>query len=129
VLSPDTSASYTIVPSDPIAAVPNHGQFHVWVFDSNTGNLAGQSVLTTVKLLEPNVLNPQFRWWTLDLSTGVKLPYGWKLATSDVNLVDSGVAGLNQSSTAGVRMKLNYTATTHGVANMALVRRLLTTSQ
>src|SRR2546427_8283425 len=28
-LKPDTSASYTIVPSDPIAAVQNHGQFHV----------------------------------------------------------------------------------------------------
>jgi hypothetical protein len=124
VLTPDTSASYTIVPSDPIAAVPNHGQFHVWVFDSNTGNLAGQSMLTIAKFSDPTVLNPQFRWWTLDLSTGVKLPYGWKLAMSDVNLVDSGIVELNQNWTAGVRMKLNYTATTHGLANMALVQRV-----
>src|SRR5260370_810319 len=41
-----------------------------------------------------------------------------------VNMVDSGIAGLNQNWTAGVRMKLNYTATTHGVANMALVQKV-----
>ena len=121
-LKPDTSASYTIVPSDPIAAVQNHGQFHVWVFDSNTGNLVGQSLLTTVNLLEPTVLNPQFRWWTLDFSAGVKVPYGWKLETSGVNMVDSGMAGLDHNWTAGVRMKLNYTSTSQGLARMALVQ-------
>src|SRR6267378_4941379 len=89
LLSPDTSASYTIVPSDPNAAVQNHGQFHVWVFDSTTGNLAGQSLLTTASLLEPAILNPQFRWWTLDFSAGVKVPYGWKLETTNINMVDS----------------------------------------
>jgi len=124
ILKPDTSASYTIVPSDPVAALPNNGQFHLWVFDSTTGNLVGQSQLTTVKLSDPTVLNPQFRWWTLDLSTGVKVPYGWKLETSDVNMVDSGIAGLDQNWTAGVRMKLNYTATTQGVAYMALVQKV-----
>ena len=124
VLKPDTSASYTIVPSDPVAAVPSNGQFHLWVFDSTTGNLVGQSQLTTVKLSDPTVLNPKFRWWTLDLSTGVKVPYGWKLETSDVNMVDSGIAGLDQNWTAGVRLKLNYTATTQGVAHMALVQKV-----
>src|SRR5256712_5193994 len=124
ILKPDNSASYTIVPSDPVSAVPTNGQFHVWVFDSTTGNLVGQSQSTTVKLSDPTVLNPQFRWWTLDLSTGVKVPYGWKLESSDVNMIDSGIAGLDQNWTAGVRMKLNYTATTHGVANMVLVQKI-----
>src|SRR3989442_9349321 len=124
LLSPDTSASYTIVPSHPNAAVQNHGQFHVWVFDATTRNLAGQSMLTTASLLEPPVLNPHFRWWTLDFSAGVKVPYGWKLETTNVDLVDSGIAGLNQNFTDGVRMKLNYTTTTHGVANMALAQNV-----
>ncbi len=124
LLSPDTSASYAIVPSDPNAAVQNHGQFHVWVFDATTRNLAGQSMLTTASLLEPPVLNPHFRWWTLDFSAGAKVPYGWKLETANVDLVDSGIAGLNQNFTDGVRMKLNYTITTHGVANMALVQKV-----
>ena len=124
ILKPDTSGSYTIVPSDPVSAVPNNEQFHLWVFDSTTGNLIGQSQLTTVKLSDPTVLNPQFRWWTLDLSTGVKVPYGWKLETSDVNMVDSGIAGLDQNWTAGVRLKLNYTATTQGVAYIALVQKV-----
>src|SRR2546427_2179518 len=117
ILRPDTSASYTIVPSDPVAAVPNNGPFHIWVFDSTTGNLVGQSQLTTVKLSDPTVLNPKFRWWTLDLSTGVKVPYGWKLETSDVNMVDSGIAGLGQNWTACVRMKLNYSAPTPAQAH------------
>ena len=124
LLSPDTSASYTIVPSDPNAAVQNHGQFHVWVFDATTRNLAGQSMLTTASLLEPPVLNPHFRWWTLDFSAGVKVPYGWKLETTNINMVDSDIAGMDQNWTAGVRMKLNYTSTTQGVAHMALVQKV-----
>jgi hypothetical protein len=124
MLRPDNSASYTIVPSDPNAAVQNHGQFHVWVFDSTTGNLAGQSLLTTASLLEPTILNPQFRWWTLDFSAGVKVPYGWKLETSGVNVVNSGVAGLDHNWTLGVRMKLNYTTTTQGPAHMALIQKV-----
>src|SRR5207245_4666378 len=80
--------------------------------------------LTQDKVSDPIVMDPMFRWGTLDVSAGVKVLDGWKLETSDVKLGDCGIARLDENWTAGVRLKLNYTATTQGVAHMALVQKV-----
>ncbi len=120
-----SQASYLITAIDALAAIARGTQFRVLVYDSKTGDFAGQSKLFSADTPRPSVTNPDFRWWTLDVSTGRQVPYGWKLLLVGTQGLADGLEPSNKTSDSGVQMTLNYTSTRIGPAQLALTQRLL----
>src|SRR2546426_2104319 len=107
-LGPMSSASYIATATDGVGAVPRSTSFRVYVFDATTGSLVGQSRSLTPNIPLPALANHHFRWWTLDVGAGTKVPFGWKLTKVNVNQLTSVIQGLDQNQTTGMSLQLNY---------------------
>jgi uncharacterized membrane protein len=109
-LSPSSSASYLVTATDGLAAVPRSTSFRVYVFDVGTGNLVGESHSLRADTPLPPVANPHFRWWTLDVGAGAKVPFNWKLTKTNIEPLASVIQGLDRNQTAGIALRVNYTS-------------------
>src|SRR3989449_3967476 len=107
-LGPMSSASYIVTATDGVGAIPRSTSFRVYVFDATTGNLVGQSLALTPNIPAPTLANHRFKWWTLDLGAGTKVPFGWKLTKINVDQFASVIQGLDENKTTGISLQLNY---------------------
>jgi len=124
-LTPLSTASYLVAASDALAAVPRMASFRVYVYDANTGNLAGESLPYTANIPQPSLANPHFRWWTLDFGAGTKVPYSWKLTKTNVDTLTSVIQGLDQNHTAGISLQLNYTSSATNLERVMISQKIL----
>lgn len=124
LLQPKSEQSYLIRASDALAAVPRGTVFRILVSDRFTQQLIAESALTTSKIPSTPVVNPLFKWWTIDTATGKKIPFGWRLTVKNVDLASSGIEPLNMNGTSGLAARLNYTATDNGPAQLELSQKL-----
>jgi uncharacterized membrane protein len=109
-LGPWSSASYIITATDGVGAVPRSTSFWVYVYDTNTGNLVGQSPRLTPNIPAPALANPHFRWWTLDVGAGAQVPFGWKLTKTSIDQLTPVIQRLDKNPTTGMSLLLNYSA-------------------
>src|SRR2546422_743034 len=124
-LAPSTSASYLVTATDGLAAVPRSTSFRLYVYDAATGNLVGQSLSFRIDAPLPTLLNPHFRWWTLDVGAGEKVPFGWKLTKTNIDPLTPAIQDLDQNLTAGIRFRLNYTSSTTNIEKIMLSQKVL----
>jgi len=124
-LAPSTSASYLVTATDGLAAVPRLTSFRVYVFDVGTGSLVGQSLSFHVDAPLPSLANPHFRWWTLDVGAGAKVPFGWKLTKTNIDLLMPVIQGLGENQTTGTSLQLNYTSPIINLEKIMLSQKLL----
>jgi len=124
-LAPSTSASYLVTATDGLAAVPRSTSFRLYVYDAATGNLVGQSLSFRIDAPFPTLLNPHFRWWTLDVGAGEKVPFGWKLTKTNIDPLTPAIQDLDQNLTAGIRFRLNYTSSTTNIEKIMLSQKVL----
>ncbi len=120
-----SQASYSIVATDALAAVPRDVQFRVLVYDSIRGELAGQSKPMVADTAQLGVANPSFKWWTLDSATGRQVPYGWKLTLANSDLSAAGISPLDSNNTRGIALRLNQTSSGTKPLEIVLSQRLL----
>src|SRR2546422_2899002 len=109
-LAPSTSASYLVTATDGLAAVPRSTSFRLYVYDAATGTLVGQSLSFRIDSSTQTIQNPHFRWWTLDVGAGTKVPFGWKLTKANIDPLTPPIQALDQNQTAGISLRLNYTS-------------------
>lgn len=124
-LAPSSSASYLVSATDGLAAVPRSTSFRVYVFDAGTGNLVGESQSFRVDAPLPTIENPYFRWWTLDVSAGAKVPFNWKLNKANIDPLTTVIQGLDHNQTSGISLQLNYTTPTTNLEKIMLSQKVL----
>jgi len=124
-LAPSTSASYLVSATDGLAAVPRSTSFRLYVYDAATGNLVGQSLSFRIDTPLPTLSNPHFRWWTLDVGAGEKVPFGWKLTKTNTAPLTPAIQDLDQNSAAGISFRLNYTSSTTNIEKIMLSQKVL----
>jgi uncharacterized membrane protein len=124
-LAPSSSASYLVSATDGLAAVPLSTSFRVYVFDAGTGNLVGQSLSFRIDAPLPAIENPYFRWWTLDVGAGAKVPFSWKLARANIDPLTTVIQGLDYNQTSGMSLQLNYTSPATNVEKIMLSQKVL----
>ncbi len=124
-LAPSSTASYLVTASDALAALPRLANFRVFVYDANTGDLAGESLPYTANIPQPSLANPHFRWWTLDFGAGTKVPFSWKLTKTNVDPLTSVIQGLDQNRTAGISLQLNYTSPATNLERVMISQKIL----
>jgi len=124
-LAPSSSASYLVTATDGLAAVPRSTSFRLYVYDATTGNLVGQSLSLRIDSPLPTLANPHFRWWTLDVGAGVKVPFGWKLVKTNMDPLTPVIQGSTQNLTGGISLHLNYTSAATNLERIALSQRVL----
>ena len=124
-LSPSGTAMYIVTASDALAALPRSANFRVYVYDANTGNLAGESLPYIANIPEPTLANPHFRWWTLDFGAGTRVPFSWKLTKTNVDPLTSVIKGLDENQTAGITLQLNYTSSLTSFERVTISQKVL----
>jgi hypothetical protein len=124
-LAPSTTASYLVTATDGLAAVPRTTSFRVYVFDTRTGNLEGQSLSLRADTPLPSIANPHFRWWTLDVNAGGKVPFGWKLTKANIDPLIPVIQILGRNQTAGTSLQLNYTSPAINLEKIMLSQKVL----
>jgi uncharacterized membrane protein len=124
-LGPWSSASYIITATDGVGAVPRSTSFWVYVYDTNTGNLVGQSLRLTPDISVPVLANPHFRWWTLDVGAGTQVPFGWKLTKTGIDQLTPTIQRLDKNSTTGISLLLNYSAPAANLEKIIISQRVL----
>ncbi len=124
-LAPSTSSSYLVTATDGLAAVPRSTSFRLYVYDAGTGNLVGQSLSFRIDAPLPTLVNPHFRWWTLDVGAGAKVPFGWKLTKTNIDPLAPAIQGLDQNLTAGISLRLNYTSSAINLEKIMLSQKVL----
>jgi hypothetical protein len=124
-LEPSSSASYLVTATDGLAAVPRSTSFRVYVFDAGTGSLVGQSLSFRVDIPLRTIENPHFRWWTLDVGAGAKVPFSWKLTKSNIDPLTTVIQGLDRNQTTGISLQLNYTSPTTNLEKIMLSQKVL----
>jgi len=124
-LGPWSSASYIVTATDGVGAIPRSTSFWVYVFDTNTGSLVGQSLRLTPNIPVPALANPHFRWWTLDVGAGTQVPFGWKLTKTNIDQFTSVIQRLDQNPTAGMSLFLNYSAPAVNLEKITLSQKVL----
>jgi hypothetical protein len=124
-LAPSTSASYLVTATDGLAAVPRSTSFRIYVFDAGTGNLVGQSLSLRADTPLPSMANPHFRWWTLDVNAGGKVPFGWKLTKTNIDPLIPVTQVLGRNQTAGTSLQLNYTSPAINLEKIMLSQKVL----
>jgi hypothetical protein len=124
-LGPMSSASYLVTATDGVGAVPRSTSFRVYVFDATTGNLVGQSPSLTPNIPLPALANHHFRWWTLDVGAGTKVPFGWKLTKINVDQLNSVIQGLDQNQTTGMSLQLNYSRPAINLERIMISQKIL----
>ena len=125
ILQPFSSGSYLVASTDGVGAVPRLTSFRVYLYDAVTGNLVGESAPVLVDTPLPLVANPHFRWWTLDIGAGVKVPFGWKLNKLNVEPMESVIKGLDHNQTTGITLQLNYTSPAANLEKVILSQKVL----
>src|SRR5712692_9994847 len=124
-LAPSNSASYLVTATDGLAAVPPSTSFRLYVFDSGTGSLVGQSLSFRADTPLQPLANPHFRWWTLDVSAGDKVPFGWKLTKTNVDQLTPVIQAIGQNQTTGTSLQLNYTSPIINLEKIMLSQKIL----
>src|SRR5712692_457864 len=124
-LAPSTSASYLVTATDGLAAVPSSTSFRLYVYDAGTGNLVGQSLSFRTDAPLQTIQNPHFRWWTLDVGAGAKVPFGWKLTKTNMDQLTPAIQALDQNLTAGISLHLNYTSSATNLEKIVLSQKVL----
>jgi hypothetical protein len=124
-LGPLSSASYIVTATDGVGAVPRSTSFRVYVFDAKTGNLVGESPSLTPNIPLPAIANHHFKWWTLDVGAGTKVPFGWKLTKTNINQFTSVIQGLDQNQTTGMSLQLNYSTPAINLEKIMLSQKIL----
>ena len=124
-LGPMSSASYIATATDGVGAVPRSTSFRVYVFDATTGSLVGQSRSLTPNIALPVLANHHFRWWTLDVGAGTKVPFGWKLTKINVDQLTSVIQGLDQNRTMGMSLQLNYSTPAINLERIMISQKIL----
>lgn len=124
-LVPSTKASFLVIATDGLAAVPRATNFRIYVYDAPTGNLVGQSLSFRADPSVPTLVNQHFRWWTLDVGAGEKVPFGWKLTKTNIDPLTPTIQDLGQNLTAGINLRLNYTSTTTSLEKIMLSQKVL----
>jgi hypothetical protein len=124
-LAPSTSASYLVTATDGLAAVPRSTSFRLYVYDAATGNLVGQSLSFHLDGPLPTLVNSHFRWWTLDVGAGEKVPFGWKLTKTNIDPLTLTIQDIDQNLTAGIKLRLNYTSSTVNLEKTMLSQKVL----
>ncbi len=104
-----SAATFLVTATDGLAAVPRGMSFRVYVYDSRTGSLVGESSGLRADATYFPIENSHFRWWTLDVGSGEKVPFGWKLTKINVASSTSVIEPLGQSQD-GVSFYVNYTS-------------------
>ncbi len=125
ILLPASRASYVLTATDALAGIPRGSTFHVAVYDSGSGQLAGQSPSYLSNLARPPVANPRFTWWTLDVGAGRQVPFSWKLSLFNLDRTEGGIGMLDMNSSSGVRLRLNSTIDQQTFGEVVLSQRLL----
>lgn len=74
------------------------------------GRFVGASNSINANTPLPALANPFFRWWTLDLAAGIKMPIHWKLTKTNVDSVPSVAHSLDHTGLAGLELELNDTS-------------------
>ncbi len=120
-----SSASYIATATDGVGAVPRSTSFRVYVFDATTGSLVGQSRSLTPNIALPALANHHFRWWTLDVGAGTKVPFGWKLTKINVDQLTSVIQGLDQNRTMGMSLQLNYSTPAINLERIMISQKIL----
>jgi hypothetical protein len=124
-LGPLSSASYIVTATDGVGAVPRSTSFRVYVFDAKTGNLVGESPSLTPNIPLPAIANHHFKWWTLDVGAGTKVPFGWKLTKTNINQFTSVIQGLDQNQTTGMSLQLNYSTPAINLEKIMISQKIL----
>ncbi|HWY27640.1 MAG TPA: hypothetical protein VNW25_00120, partial [Candidatus Sulfotelmatobacter sp.] len=124
-LAPSSSASYLVSATDGLAAVPRSTSFRVYVFDAGTGNLVGESLSFRIDAPLRTIENPYFRWWTLDVSVGAKIPFNWKLTKANIDPLTTVIQGLDHNQTSGISLQLNYTTPSTNIEKIMLSQKAL----
>jgi hypothetical protein len=124
-LAPSTTASYLVTATDGLAAVPQSTSFRVYVFDASTGNLVGQSLSLRMDTPLRTIENPHFRWWTLDVGAGAKVPFAWKLTKANIDPLTKVIQGFDQNQTSGISLQLNYTSPSINIEKIMLSQKVL----
>ena len=124
-LAPSTSASYLVTATDGLAAVPRSTSFRLYVYDAATGTLVGQSLSFRIDSSTQTIQNPHFRWWTLDVGAGTKVPFGWKLTKANIDPLTPPIQALDQNQTAGISLRLNYTSQATVLEKIMLSQKIL----
>ena len=124
-LGPLSSASYLVTATDGVGAVPRSTSFRVYVFDANTGNLVGQSPSLTPNIPLPALANHHFRWWTLDVGAGTKVPFGWKLTKTNIDQLTPVIQGLDQNQTTWMSLQLNYSTPAINLEKIMISQKIL----
>ncbi|HEV2119189.1 MAG TPA: hypothetical protein VGS11_03635 [Candidatus Bathyarchaeia archaeon] len=125
ILRPFSTASYLVASTDGVGAVPRLTSFRVYLYDASTGSLVGESAPVRADTPLPPVANSHFRWWTLDIGAGVKVPFGWKLTKTNTDSLTSEIRGLDHNQTTGVTLQLNYTSSATNLEKMMLSQKIL----
>jgi len=125
ILHPASKASYVLTATDALAGIPRGSAFHVAVYDSGSGQLAGQSPSYVSNLPRPPVANPRFTWWTLDAGAGRQVPFSWKLSLLNLDGTEGGISMLDTNSSSGVQLRLNSTIDQPTFGELVLSQRLL----
>jgi hypothetical protein len=110
-LPPGSSATYIVTATDGLAAIPRATDFRIYIYDTITGNLVGESLPLRADTPIASIANPQFRWWTLDVNAGEKVPFGWKLTKTNIDPLAYVAQSLNDNPTEGITLQLNYSST------------------
>jgi hypothetical protein len=121
-LPPRSNQSYLVSATDGFSAIPPDVSFRVFVFDSQTKDIVGQSPWIVARPIVPLIANPFFRWWTLDSSAGVKVPFGWKLS---LTTGDSTMSGISQDPAGGVDFQLGHSTGGYEQAKVTLSQKTL----
>jgi hypothetical protein len=124
-LAPSSSASYLVTATDGLSAVPRATSFRVYVFNSGTGDLVGQSLSLRADTPLPSIANPHFRWWTLDVGAGSKVPFSWKLTKTNIDPLTTVLQGLDQNQTAGLTLRVNYTNPASNLEKIMISQKVL----
>jgi hypothetical protein len=114
-----------VTATDGLAAVPSSTSFRLYVYDAGTGNLVGESLSFRTDAPLQTIQNPHFRWWTLDVGAGAKVPFGWKLTKTNIDPLTSPIQALDQNQTAGINLRLNYTGSATNLEKIVLSQKVL----
>ena len=123
-LSPGSGGTFVVTATDGLAAIPRLSDFRIYVYDAITGNLVGESLPLRADISITSIANPQFRWWTLDVNAGEKVPFGWKLTRENIAPLAYITQSLRDNPTTGVTLQLNYSAAGSGLERILLFQKL-----
>ena len=123
-LSPGSSGTYIVTATDGLAAIPRDNDFRIYVYDSITGSLVGQSLPQHAGIPITPVANHQFRWWTLDVNAGEKVPFGWRLGKSNIDPLAFVAQSINNAPEEGITLQLNYSTASPNLKKIMISQKV-----